>query len=194
MTEGDHVAAAREVPGVAGAAVTFRWTGSWLTVFAAVDPTGRQDPPPSLLADITRRLDSRRQTGYDLEVKAPRYVPLEIELVVCIRPESFRGDVLRAVAAALSNRVLADGRRGFFHPDNFQFEQPLYLSRLYAAVLAVEGVLAVHATTFKRLRRVSYGELAAGVLTAGPFEVIQLDNDPSFPDRGTLRLIPEGGK
>ena len=40
-------------------------------------------------------------------------------------------------------RDLPDGRRGLFHPDNFTFGQPVYLSRLYAAAHAVDGVDSV---------------------------------------------------
>jgi hypothetical protein len=52
----------------------------------------------------------------------------------------------------------------------------------------------VHALVFKRLNRPDYGELAAGVLTVGPFEIVRLDDDPSEPDNGTLKLHMEGGK
>ncbi|WP_435009545.1 baseplate J/gp47 family protein [Tundrisphaera lichenicola] len=194
VTEDDYAGVAKGVIGVSDAAATFRWTGSWLTVFEAIDPKGREEPPAPLIGAVTARLDTRRQAGYDLEVRGPTFVPLEIELVICVRPEYFRGDVLRAVSEKLSNRLQPDGSIGLFHPDNFRFGQPFYLSRLYAAAVAVEGVLAAHVSTFKRLNRADYGEKQAGVITVGPFEVIRLDNDPSFPDNGVLRLIAEGGK
>src|SRR5258708_20301822 len=79
------------------------------------------------------------QAGYDLEINAPIYVPLDIVVDVCVAPYHFRGDVEQALLIALSNRALPDGTLGFFHPDNFTFGQPLYLSQLYQAILAVEG-------------------------------------------------------
>jgi hypothetical protein len=47
---------------------------------------------------------------------------------------------------------------------------------------------------FKRLNRPDMGEILAGKLTVGPFEIVRLDSDPSQPDYGTLVLEPEGGK
>jgi hypothetical protein len=102
--------------------------------------------------------------------------------------------VLRGVADALTSGYRLDGEKGFFHPDRFTFGQPLYLSQLYAAAQRVQGVMAVHATVFKRLARPSYGELAAGFVRTGSHEVLRLDNDRSLPDNGILILTAEGGK
>jgi predicted phage baseplate assembly protein len=194
VTISDYAKAAAGVAGVSSAAAVFRWTGSWLTVFVAVDPIGREDLPPALKQAVVARLDSYRQAGYDLEVQPPLYVPLEIELEVCVLPDYFQADVQEAVLDALSSGMRRDGRPGFFFPDQFTFGQSLYLSRLYAVVQGIEGVRAVHAKVFKRLNQPDYGELAAGVLATGAFEIVRLDNDPSLPDNGILTLDMEDGK
>lgn len=194
VTAQDYATAAAGVEGVSNAAATFRWTGSWLTVFVAVDPAGREGLPDSLREEVNRRLESYRQAGYDLEIRPPQYVPLDIALTVCVLPDYFQSDVERAVLDALSSGLRRDGGKGFFHPDNFTFGQSLYLSRLYKAVQEVEGVRAVHATKFQRLNRPDYRELAAGVLAVGAFEVVRLDNDRSLPDNGQLTVSMEGGK
>ena len=194
VTAKDYAKAAAGVAGVSSAAATFRWTGSWLTVFVAIDPVGRLGLPDALRAAVLQRLDSYRQAGYDLEIRPPEYVPLQIELEVCVLPDYFQADVEEAVLDVLASGLRVDGTRGFFHPDNFTFGQSLYLSRLYAAVQSVEGVRAVQALVFKRLNRPDYGELAAGALTVGPFEIVRLDDNPSEPDNGTLKLHMEGGK
>jgi len=36
--------------------------------------------------------------------------------------------------------------------------------------------------------------LDEGILTLGPLEVAQLDNDPNFPERGILKLTMRGGR
>ena len=36
--------------------------------------------------------------------------------------------------------------------------------------------------------------LVDGQLAVGPLEIARLDNDPNFPDRGVLRVIPRGGR
>ena len=43
VTEADWVAAARRMPDVADAAATYRWTGSWTTIFVAIEPRDRAD-------------------------------------------------------------------------------------------------------------------------------------------------------
>jgi hypothetical protein len=194
VTAADYAKAAAGVTGIYAAAAIFRWTGSWLTVFVAVDPVGREDLPDTTRQAVVARLDSYRQAGYDLEVQPPLYVPLRIELEVCVLSDHFQADVEEAVLDVLSSGIRLDGSSGFFHPNQFTFWQNLYLSRLYAAVQGVEGVRAVHAKIFKRLNQPDYGELATGILKVGLFEIVRLDNDPSLPDNGILTLDMEGGK
>jgi len=95
---------------------------------------------------------------------------------------------------ALSNRVYADGSRGFFHPDNFSFGQPLYLSQLYAAVVAVEGVESASVKQFQRWGKLASHELQQGYIPMDRLEILRLDNDPNFPENGILRLNMGGGK
>ena len=58
-------------------------------------------------------------------------------------------DVEQALLAVLSNRILPNGQKGLFYPDNFTFGQTVYLSPLYAAAAPSSGVTAVQATTFQ---------------------------------------------
>ena len=93
----------------------------------------------------------------------------------------------------LSNRRLADGSHGFFYLENFVFGQPVYLSRLYAAIEAIDGVDSATAKVFKRYWDIARDELARGVIAMGPFEIARLDNDASLPENGVLRLTAVGG-
>ncbi|HUM80969.1 MAG TPA: hypothetical protein PLQ38_04245, partial [Methanothrix sp.] len=95
---------------------------------------------------------------------------------------------------ALSNRFLAGGEMGFFHPDKFTFGQSLYLSQLYAAIQSIEGVESASIKVFKRYGRDPAGELEEGCISVHRLEVIRLDNDPSFPENGVLRLNLWGGR
>jgi hypothetical protein len=113
---------------------------------------------------------------------------------LCVRPGHFRGDVVRAVLQALGSRTNADRSRGFFHPDHFTFGDAVYLSRLYAAIEAVEGVDSVFFTRFQRFGELPNGELEAGVLSMGPWEIACLDNDPSSMEKGVIRITAGGGK
>ncbi len=193
VTAQDYADAAKLVPGVANAVAGFRWTGSWLTIFVGIDPAGRSVVPRGLLASVRKQLNEYRQTGYDLDVRPPEYIPLRIDLRICIAQGVFQADVLTAVNATLTSGLQPDGSPGFFNPDRFTFGQSLYLSALYAAVQDIPGVTAVHATAFHPLMRQPDHEIAASEITAGPFQVLRLDNDPSIPENGVLKLYPEGG-
>jgi hypothetical protein len=132
--------------------------------------------------------------GYDLEIDAPRFVSLEVELFVCASPDHFRADVQAAVLQALGSRTLPDGRRGLFHPDNLTFGQSVYLSAIYAAAQAVQGVESVTVTKFERQGQPDPLLLDSGVIELGRLEIARLDNDPDFPEHGVLRVGMGGGK
>ena len=202
VTEADYASIAERHPLVRRAVARFRWTGTWHTVFISIDPAGRVGLEPSAAASIAAFVERFAQAGYDLEIVAPHYVPLAVTLEICVEPDHFRPDVEEAVRATLASGIGPHGRPGFFHPDNFTFGQPLYLSRLYAAVADVDGVDSVVATRFGRLADdepetggpFSRANLDRGQIPIGPLEIARLDDDPDFPENGLLRLTMEGGK
>ncbi len=204
VTAADWEAAAGELPDVQGAVAHFRWTGSWYAVVIGLDPRlpadlvkdpdGRIRLHPDFERRTRARLERYRIAGYDLELLAPTFVPLELELELCVAPGYFRSDVAAAVGEALSTRTLRGGRRGFFHAENLTFGRPVHLSRIYAAVEAVEGVDTAVVRVFRRYGREEAGELAAGVLPLERGEIAQLDNDPNFLEHGVLRIVALGGK
>lgn len=180
--------------GVQRATGRLRWTGSWYTAFVTVDRVGGCEVDEPYRAEVSRFLEGYRMAGVDVDVSSPVPVPLEIELAVCANPDRYNTDVERDVLDVLSSRVLPDGRRGLFHPDHFTFGTPVYLSRVYAAALAVPGVATVTATKFRRFGQGDHGELAAGVLKVHDLEIAQLANDPDVPERGLLTVTVAGGR
>ena len=204
VTENDYKEAALKMEDVAGAIAAFRWTGSWYTVVLAIDPLrpedlitvsgGRTRLEPTFRDRVKAHITRYRLAGYDLEIRSGEYVPIEIDLLVCVKPDHFRGDVLQAVSEALSSRVNTDGSKGFFHPDFFTFGQSVYLSQLYAAVEAVEGVDSAVVTLFRVYGEEDNGELEAGVIPMGAWQIARLDNDPNFQENGVLRLSAGAGK
>ena len=194
VTPTDYAEVARRHPDVQRSAATFRWNGHGHTVFVTVDRFGGRPVTPEFEAELRGFLERFRMAGYDLEIDAPRFVPIELALFVCACPDHFRSEVRRAVLEALSASTLPDGRTGFFHPDNFSFGQPLYLSAILAAVQAVEGLSSVSATLFRRRGHPDPVPLLDGVLAIGRLEIAQLENDPNFPERGSLAVGMGGGK
>src|SRR6266851_1040956 len=126
--------------------------------------------------------------GWDVEVESPVEVPLDIALKACASPGYLAAHVKAALAAALGAGTLAGGRRAFFYPDNFTFGEPLFISALYRAALAVPGVKSLVIEKLERMGQPSTFALDRGELAVGRFEVIRCDSDPSFPDHGRLAL------
>jgi Baseplate J-like protein len=194
VTEADYAEVTQRDRRVQRAAATFRWTGSWHTVFLMVDRLGSLLVDNNFKESIRDLVERYRMAGYDLEVDAPRFVSLQIEMHVCVKPDYFRTDVKAALLEIFSNRVLPDGRRGVFHPDNFTFAQTVYLSPLIAAAQALDGVQSVQITVFQRQGYDDPKPLEAGFLPMGRLEIARCDNDPNFAERGVFVLTVGGGK
>jgi hypothetical protein len=194
VTPEDYARVTERNADVQRAAASFRWTGSWRTVFVTVDRLGGLPVDPPFQETIVRYLDRYRMAGHDVAVDAPRFVSLEIEMFVCVKPDYFRSDVKQALLGVFSNRILPDGRLGVFHPDNFTFGQPVYLSKLYAVAQLVAGVDSVQITKFQRQGNNATDATANGVLDLGRLEIARCDNDPNFPERGVFRLTLKDGK
>jgi hypothetical protein len=200
VTESDYAAAAQRHPDVQRAAATRRWTGSWYTMFITVDRQGGRPVDIEFEAELRLFLERFRMAGYDLEIEGPRFVPLDIAFTVCVAPGYFHSSVKKALLDVFSNADLPNGRRGFFHPDNFTFGQPVYLSQIVATAMQVPGVAWVDVdetpprlNRFRRWGQLSHGELAAGRLTFGRLEIARLDNDPNEPENGKIEFFMEGG-
>jgi hypothetical protein len=194
VTEKDYEACALLYPGVQRAAATIRFTGSWFTVYLTVDREGGLGVDQAFHDALLAYMDQFRMAGYDLEIDGPRFVSLDIQMTVCVKPDYFRAYVEQALLELFSSRTLPSGKRGVFHPDNFTFGQPVYLSKLYAAAQSVEGVRRVTFTRFQRLGSLESSALDSGKLPIGRLEIARLDANADFPDRGKFELIPEGGK
>ncbi len=194
VTEADYARAAEHNTSVQRAAATFRWTGSWHTVFITVDRFDALPLTPEFEAQLRAGIEPYRMAGHDLEIDTPEYVPLEIEMFVCVKPDYFRSDVEAALLDVFSSRTLADGRKGLFQPDFFTFGQTVYLSPLYAAAQAVAGVASVEITVFERQGLAGSSGLTNGFLTLNRLEIARLENDPNFAERGFFTLKLGGGR
>ena len=99
VTEADWQEMALRNPDVAAAKARFRWTGSWYTVFVAIQP---RDPvnlirlagggaalAPAFAASVEAYLTQFLLAGYDLAVQAAVYVPLEVAITLCLAPGYF---------------------------------------------------------------------------------------------------------
>jgi predicted aconitase with swiveling domain len=196
VTAADYAEKAKQYPGVQNAIADRRWTGSWHTIFITVDREEGKPIDDDFKQKLRAFLEEFRLSGHDLEVENPRFVALDIAMTVKVKPGYFRSAVKKALIDAFSKRLSPNKQKGFFHPDNFSFGQPVYLSKVLSTAIAVAGVESVYVTRFKRWveseaqgrRALEIGQIAFDLL-----EIAQLDNDPSSPENGRIEFQMEGG-
>lgn len=193
VTEQDYATVAQRHPEVQNAMGTRRWTGSWHTMFVTVDRIGGRPVDAKFKGQLQGFLERFRLAGYDLEIDEPHFIPLDIGLKICAKPGYAPDDVKQGLLNTFSMLGLASGQRGFFHPDNFTFGQPVYLSQVLAAAMDVPGVDWVAPVRFQRWGRAAGDELKEGKITMGRLEIARLDNDANAPENGKLEFEIEGG-
>ncbi len=193
VVAGDYADAAERHPEVQQATASFRWTGSWNTVFVTIDRRGGLDVDDAFEARLREHLERFRLAGYDLEIEGPRFVPVTLELEICLTRGYRKSDVVRALYAAFGTRQLADGSQGLFHPDRWTFGQAVDLSPIYAAASAVQGVASVTVRRFERRGVSTDKAVSEARVPIGRLEIARLDNDPDRPEHGRLILTFGGG-
>jgi predicted phage baseplate assembly protein len=203
VTQQDAAAAVLALPGVRAAVAALRWTGSWYTWLIAVLPADsadlvaaggtRLDLSAALRAQVIAALDLVRLCGHDVEVRPPTFVGVELGLHVCAVDGQSRAALRTLVRDALIAPARPGGGSGLLTAATLAFGQAIELGEVYAAVAALPGVNSVRATLLRRYQQPDNGELGAGRLVAGPWEILRLDNDPSLPSRGVLYLTIDGG-
>jgi hypothetical protein len=190
----DYVAAAQTLPWVQQAGTTFRWTGSWLTVFTSADPAGAEQPALGDLEKLIELLDRERLAGYESYVLPPDYVSVDLQITVCGKPSYFASDVEAAILRRLQPGPLPGGGVGFFDHSQWGFGQALEPSALLAAIQSCVGVDGVYSVLYRqRGVQASWTELLAPV-AIGTSEILRVDNDPSRPEAGSLQVTVEGSK
>ena len=189
----DYAAAVEKLDWVQRAGAQFRWTGSWLTLFATPDPKGSFTLTDEERRDLERQLDRYRLAGRETHGMNPKFANLDLEIHICVAPTSYIGEVKEAVLEALFGRRGVRPHIGFFSPDNWTFGDRLERAQLEAAIQAVPGVRAVEDIYIRRrgwfARRI-FDEL---VYSVAADEIIRVENNPELPERGAVRLVMEGG-
>jgi hypothetical protein len=182
----DYAEAAERLPWVQRAGCAFRWTGSWQTAFVTPDPLGGVEITTAERGNLEAQLNRFRQVGRETHALDPRYADLDLQIAFCVEHDAYASEVKLAVGAALTGS-------GFFAADNFSFGTPLDRSRLEAAIQSVPGVRAVEQITFRRRGFFDWRDLPTGSFQPALSEVIRVENDLLHPDRGSIKLLPEGG-
>ena len=202
VTLADYVKRAEEVEGVSRAVARYAWTGSWRAVRVTIDPTGfvaAGDAASDALWDslrprISDHLESVRLIGEDLELRPPRYAPLEIHIVVCAKPAYWREDIRFVLEHEFSDNWTSDGRPGFFNPDQWTFGQALHRSAIEGRIHRIAGIEHIVQITMRRFSAPQPGVPGTEVLELAFDEVLLLANDPDHLERGLIRFEVQGGR
>ncbi|MEL6343785.1 MAG: hypothetical protein AAFV53_11680 [Myxococcota bacterium] len=188
VTLSDYAAVAEQVSGVARAAAVLRG-GIFNTVIVLVDPIGQVELTQALKEAVIAHMESRRMTGREVRVQGPDYLPLDVELIICVQTGFQRHRVRDRVLATLQPG--RDDRPGFFHPDRLSFGEDIELGDVLAAAHRVPGVRSVHARRFRPLRSASTVQVFARIGLADT-EVARLDATPGRPEHGRLKVLAVG--
>jgi Baseplate J-like protein len=193
VTEDDYRFIAKRHAQVKNVALSSRPTGSWNADFLYVQREGGLFADRVFLESLRNFLQPFRLLGRTLCVRSPDFAPLDIVLRVILAERQPAAIAQHSLNAQFSNRILPDGKQGFFHPDNFTFGKKLLLKHLIAAAEAVSGVASAQAVRFERWDNHRNG-LDDGVIEAGKTEILRLDNDPAAPQRGQIQFKLQGGQ
>ena len=194
VTLADYVRRAEEVPGVSRAVARYAWTGSWRTVRVTIDPEATTVLEEPLRAAVAAHLEAVRLIGEDIELRPPRFVPLDIRIVVCAAPDVWREDLRFVLDQEFSDSWTSDGRRGFFHPDAWSFGQALHRSQIEGRLHQVAGIEHVVSILMKRFTSPVPARPGTEQLAMAFDEVVLLANDPDHLERGLIRFEIRGGR
>ena len=185
----DYAEIAERLPFVQRAGARFRWTGSWLSTFVTADPLGSFQLSPEQRTELTNLMDCVRQAGREVFIGNPRFVNIDLEIRICVEPFAYAGQVKARVIEALLGRKGVRATKGFFHPDNFTFGTPLRRASLEATIQDVAGVRGVEQMRIRARGITDWRVFDELTFPVRHDQIIRLENDPRFPERGSLRII-----
>jgi hypothetical protein len=155
VTAADYVTLAEAF----GVAKAMAQPAGWNTIQLIVAPAGGGMPSDTLVQDLQVYLDPKRMLNVVVTIAGPAYVPVHIDATVFYRPQYganlVQQQVVQTVAALLAF-------------DALNFNQTLYISKVYEVIQEIEGVAGVSITTFSQGSAYVAGSLPPdGQLTFG---------------------------
>ncbi len=192
ITLTDYEQRALELKNVSNAKAFYQWSGSWRIVRLAIDPKGGYDEHETIRREVAQALEPLRLIGDDLEVRLPHYVPLEITVPICVDQDYWIEDIRFLLEQEFSTGYTPDGRKGFFHPDNWTFGQSLLASQILGRVALVKGIGHVSELEMKR-----FNEPPSGLpdrIEVQMHEIILVANDPDHQEKGVIHFDLKGGR
>lgn len=196
VTEQDYAEVATQHPEVKRAAASLHWTGSWHTIYIAVDRKTNLPIDSTFKKEFMQFIRQFRMINHDIHITTPHLISLDIALVVHMKPGYFPNVVKQQLLKHFSNYDLPSGQRGFFHTDNFGYGKSVYLSQMVTEAMSIPGVAWIDTKSFRtRFQRWNQAaertHIEAGYIPIGKLEIVQLDNNPAAPENGRLEFFME---
>jgi len=183
VTDEDCAELAARHPEVLRAVARRRWAGSAHTILLYVQRRGGLPLDAGFEARLRRYLEPCLLAGWDLVIREPLYVPLDIQMTVVLQP----GLKTETAYQRFFQEILQPGKR-LFDPDSLSFGESVYISKITALIMSVPGVADAKADIFQRWGQPPGDEMASGCMAIGPLEIARLDNDPAAPQHGTFKV------
>ena len=186
VTAADYEALALDFPGVGKVRAE---ASSWNTVTLHVAPAAGGDLGGVLLAGLRAYFEDKRPLSTIINPVSPTYIPVFVRAQIGVLPYYSSRDVERQVRSA-AGAVLAF--------DNVDFAQPVYLSRFYEVIEAIDGVMFANISEFRRFDKPADPDdphvtvERTGVLQMGPDEIPMPPADEGY--EGGIKVIVEEGE
>jgi uncharacterized phage protein gp47/JayE len=134
---------------------------------------------PTLASKLRRFLDQRRDPNVSLRIVDFTPVPLDAAIAVDLDDRFPRSATLASAQGAAA---------AFFAFDNLDFGESIHLSSLYAALLAVPGVIDANVTTLRRVDAAGSDRNVEDTIFIQPTEIASVDTPGSL-----IVTLGEGG-
>ena len=173
----------------------FVYTGSWNAIKISVDlPKTLRNK--DVLNEVHDYVDQIKMIGNEVLIEFADYVYPDIKLTLYLESGYGSKDVEYRINLILGNQKNSNGTKGFFHPDNFSFGTPVYVSKLFEAIEQIPGIDYIVINSFRKFSSdlikttdsdiLTKRNLKQGFIPIADHQILRLENDPNHPEYGRL--------
>lgn len=139
-----------------------------------------------LIRDIIKR---QRMIGQEVLLQDATLAGIVLSISINIVGDYFRSEIDDAV-----HEALLDPLAGFFAPGQLEFGEDVVASNIIEVIMNLEGIQSVCINRLKRIGSIFADQSDSGRIVLQGHEIAVLENDPSIPQNGSLKVKLHGGK
>lgn len=188
ITAADYAARTMDHVSVQRASARIVQTNSGEFVYIAVDRFGGGALEDQDISTLTAWIEPYRMMGHRISLQSPKFVPLELDLDVCVTSSLTKDRVIEGLKRRFSDQELGENEVGFFHPDRMTFGASIFASDVIAEAKREPNVVDVSITNIRRQRHARPEAFQTGELSFASDEIPILENSRRRPDNGILRI------